>query len=400
MNPDKIRNIIEAILFSSETPVTMEQLAQSLDEIDREQLGVIMDALVTEWRSMNRGFALVEVAGGWQFRTRAEFGAWLQRAKQDRPSKLSRASLETLSIIAYKQPITRPEIEDLRGVDSGAVVKNLLDRNLIKIIGKKDAPGKPVVYGTTQRFLEVFSLRDLGSLPSLRDLRELEDDGGQQLALPTGGDEEGIPQPPEGEAGEPVVKTDSDRRREIRESVRQMLASAAIVPDEPLTAEEGLPPPLPDDDGALHELEEALNRRKEVAERTEALLDDSEKEYIEKVTGGGDGEVDEEEAEEEAAEAVQEADAGGAGSDDGGGAGDVDAGGDADQATPVSEEAGVVTDDQAASEPASSELPHHDQESPAYDSYADREEEGEPDEFVDEDSGESEGPDDDETDPA
>ncbi len=285
MNIERMRSIIEAVIFASDKPVPLETLAQVLDDADKKDLAVLLDNLAAEWRGLNRGFALVEVAGGWQFRTKSELAPWVQRTKQERPSKLSRAALETLSIIAYKQPITRPEIEDLRGVDSGAVVKNLLDRNLVKIVGKKDAPGKPVVFGTTERFLEVFSLRDLGSLPSLRDLKELEDGDGEQLALPTG---EAAPAEGEPQA-EPEVIDDSERRRRIREKVRGMLGEMPVKHDEPLEAEgtEGLPAPDADDD-ALAELEKALKRRKEVVERTEALLDDAEREYIEKVTTDND----------------------------------------------------------------------------------------------------------------
>ena len=275
MNPDKIRSIIEGVLFASENPVTLDTLAQIVDEIDKKDLSVLLDNLVAEWRGLNRGFHIVEVAGGWQFRTRPEYAAWVHRLRAERPSKLSRAALETLAMIAYKQPITRPEVEDLRGVDSGAVIKNLLERNLIKIIGRKDAPGKPVVYGTTERFLEVFSLRDLGSLPSLRDLKELEDGEGEQLPLPAE-DAEGEPaQPLEGE----------DRRRQVRESVRGLLSAVPVKPDEPLTAAdtEALPPAEDDEEDVLSELEEALARRKSVMERTQTMLDDAEAGYLEKI---------------------------------------------------------------------------------------------------------------------
>lgn len=279
MNIEKIRSTIEAIIFASEQPVTLDQLAQSIDTVDKQELGVLLEQLVVDWRGAGRAFHLVEVAGGWQFRTKAEYGPWLQRMAHDRPTKLSRSSLETLAVIAYKQPITRPEIEDLRGVDSGAVVKNLLDRNLIKIVGKKDAPGKPMVYGTTQRFLEVFSLRDLGSLPSLRDLKDLEEGEAAQLALPVDGE------PAEGESAfeGPKVITDSERRRMIRESVRGLLSVPLNEDGQPVALE--LAPENPEEEeDALAELEAALKRRKEAAERAEAVFDESEKDYIEKVT--------------------------------------------------------------------------------------------------------------------
>ena len=284
MNVDKIRTIIEAIIFSSEQPVTLDMLAATIDEVPRAELGVLLEQLVTEWRGLNRPFHLVEVAGGWQFRTKAAFGPWIHRLAHDRPTKLSRASLETLSVIAYKQPITRPEIEDLRGVDSGAVVKNLLDRNLIKMIGKKDAPGKPVVYGTTQRFLEVFSLRDLGSLPSLRDLRDLEEGESGQLTLPAVEGE----QPPVEEGAEPKKISDSERRKLIRDSVRGLL-SVPIDPDNGEVVSE-LPPPIENEDDALAELEAALKRRREVADRADAVFEDAEKDFIDKIKSPLSGE--------------------------------------------------------------------------------------------------------------
>jgi segregation and condensation protein B len=116
---------------------------------------------------------LEEVAGGFQFRTRAEHVDWVRRLNKSRPFRFSRAALETLAIIAYRQPITRAEVEYLRGVDSGGVVKTLLDRHLVRILGKKDIAGRPMIYGTTREFLELFGLRDLAALPTLREFSEI-----------------------------------------------------------------------------------------------------------------------------------------------------------------------------------------------------------------------------------
>jgi segregation and condensation protein B len=116
---------------------------------------------------------LYEVAGGWQFRTAPESSEFVRRYLKVKPQRLTRAALETLAICAYRQPVTRPEIEDIRGVDSGAVLKALLDRRLIKIVGKKEEVGRPILYGTTKEFLEFFALRDLNALPTLREFHEL-----------------------------------------------------------------------------------------------------------------------------------------------------------------------------------------------------------------------------------
>jgi segregation and condensation protein B len=116
---------------------------------------------------------LEEVAGGFQFRTRAEHVDWVRRLNKSRPFRFSRAALETLAIVAYRQPVTRAEIEYLRGVDSGGVVKTLLDRHLVRILGKKDIAGRPMIYGTTREFLELFGLRDLAALPTLKEFSEI-----------------------------------------------------------------------------------------------------------------------------------------------------------------------------------------------------------------------------------
>jgi segregation and condensation protein B len=129
---------------------------------------------------------LVQVAGGYQFRSRPELAGYISRMKRAKPVKFSQSAMETLAIVAYRQPVTRAEIEYLRGVDSGGVLKNLLDRRLLRIIGKKDIPGKPLIYGTTREFMEAFSLKDLASLPTLREIEDLAESGSdfEQVPLP------------------------------------------------------------------------------------------------------------------------------------------------------------------------------------------------------------------------
>jgi segregation and condensation protein B len=125
---------------------------------------------------MDRGVQLDEVAGGWLFRTNPKYGSFVREVSQLKPVKLTRAQVETLAILAYRQPITRPEIDDIRGVDSGPVLKLLLERNLIRILGKKDEPGRPMLYGTTNDFLHFFGLKSLRELPTLREFTELTED--------------------------------------------------------------------------------------------------------------------------------------------------------------------------------------------------------------------------------
>jgi segregation and condensation protein B len=155
--------------------VPLARLVQALDGHDRREVAAAVRRLGETYEREGRGLRVVEVAGGYQIRTVAEHGPWVRRLLGGKPPRLSRPMLETLAIIAYRQPCTRPEIEAIRGVDVDAVVMTLLERRMIRIVGRKEAPGRPILYGTTPEFLEVFGLPDLQALPPLRDLGELAD---------------------------------------------------------------------------------------------------------------------------------------------------------------------------------------------------------------------------------
>ena len=172
MDTAEIKTIVESLLFAADAPLKAERLAEALD-LDKDVVVTALRQLVLEYQAMKRGFHLQEVAGGYQFRSRPEYAEWVRRLQKNRPFKFSRAALETLAIIAYRQPVTRAEVEYLRGVDSGGVVKTLLDKHLIRILGKKDIAGRPLLYGTTAEFLQVFGLADLSSLPTLKEFSEL-----------------------------------------------------------------------------------------------------------------------------------------------------------------------------------------------------------------------------------
>lgn len=167
---------------ASEVPVDaasqLEAVAEKeAEKISRSDILKALEELAVEYRdNEQRGIVLAEVANGWQFRTKPENAAILQQFYQPKPTKISKPSLETLAIVAYKQPITRVEIDLIRGVDSGGVLKTLLEKNLVRIVGKKDEPGKPMLYGTTQDFLELFQLKGLQELPTLKEFRELEEE--------------------------------------------------------------------------------------------------------------------------------------------------------------------------------------------------------------------------------
>lgn len=183
--PD-LRSVVESILFVSDEPIALDKLCAILEEYDRQAVRQAVYELRDFYEREQRGIVLDEVAGGVQLRSRPEHAGFIRRLNRVKPFKFSQSALETLAIIAYKQPITRAEIEHLRGVDGGGVIKTLLDKKLIRILGKKDIPGKPLIYGTTREFLEIFSLHDLSSLPTLKEIQELSETGKfeQQEELP------------------------------------------------------------------------------------------------------------------------------------------------------------------------------------------------------------------------
>jgi segregation and condensation protein B len=173
MEASEKRRIIEALILSSTEPISAAKLADIIPYCKAGQAKDLVNELNTEYAEQDRAFEIWEVAGGYQIRTRAEFSGYLQKLQKERALRLSQAALETLAIIAYRQPATRAEIEEVRGVDAGATVKSLLDRQLIRIAGQREVPGRPMLYGTTRRFLEVFGLENLKNLPTLRELDEM-----------------------------------------------------------------------------------------------------------------------------------------------------------------------------------------------------------------------------------
>ncbi len=165
-----IRPIVEAILFASEDPVTPESLKKVFPALTLEELVRVLEDLFLEYEhAKGRGFHIRKVKGGYQFRTKPVYSQWVLKYQEAKPQKLSRAALEVLAIIAYRQPITRPEIENIRGVDSSGALKSLIEKNLVKTSGRKDVPGRPLMYVTTSRFLEVFGLNSLEDLPPLKE---------------------------------------------------------------------------------------------------------------------------------------------------------------------------------------------------------------------------------------
>ncbi|MGE5843252.1 MAG: SMC-Scp complex subunit ScpB, partial [Deltaproteobacteria bacterium] len=178
-----LKLIVEALLFASDKPLAMREILGVLPDVKAAQIAGALRVLKYEYEAMGRSFALHEVGGGFQFRSRPEYGAYILKMLQASPARLSRATMETLAVIAYKQPVLRQEIERLRGVDVGGVLKTLLEKGLVKIMGRKNLPGRPLVYGTTRKFLEVFDLKDIESLPKIKELKALGTDEDEQQNL-------------------------------------------------------------------------------------------------------------------------------------------------------------------------------------------------------------------------
>ena len=178
MDATTLKPILEAAIMAADVPVTIERL-QSLFSLldegapDEAEMRQTLAELQSDYEG--HGVELVEVAGGWRFQTRAQYALWVNRLWEERKTRYSRALLETLAIIAYRQPITRGEVEDIRGVAvSTGIIKTLQDREWVKVVGHKEVPGRPAIYATTRQFLEYFGLRGLDQLPTLAELRDIE----------------------------------------------------------------------------------------------------------------------------------------------------------------------------------------------------------------------------------
>jgi segregation and condensation protein B len=176
---DNIRNIIESLLFVADEPLSVSKLKAVLETADTKEIKSALHWLADQYEARGGGFGLSEVAGGWQLRTRPEHHEWIKRLLQPSPQRLSKAALETLAIVAYNQPIIRADVEHIRGVDCGGILRQLMERKLIRVLGRKEIPGRPLIYATSKLFLELFDLKDLKDLPTPKEIEEmgLSDDG-------------------------------------------------------------------------------------------------------------------------------------------------------------------------------------------------------------------------------
>ncbi len=175
MQYDQLKSVIEGLLFAAGKPMSLDQLARLLPEVqDKAQLREALEQLRQDYAE--RGVELVEVGSGYRFQVRQCYSHWVGRLWEEKPPRYSRATLETLALIAYRQPITRGEIEEIRGVSvSSNIIKSLLEREWIRVIGHRDIPGRPALYATTRQFLDYFNLSSLEQLPPLSEIRDIEE---------------------------------------------------------------------------------------------------------------------------------------------------------------------------------------------------------------------------------
>jgi len=170
------KTIIEALIFASDNPLSVDRVAEIIPDVKKDQINRLIRELMREYEERRGGLYIQEVAGGFQFRSRENLGSWINRMKGGKSLMLSPAAMETLAVVAYRQPVVKAEIDRVRGVDVSGSLRGLLEKKFVRIMGRKDVPGKPIIYGTTKKFLEVFNLKDLSELPTLRELKDLKNE--------------------------------------------------------------------------------------------------------------------------------------------------------------------------------------------------------------------------------
>jgi len=187
---EDLEAIIESLLFATDEPLRVDTLCRCVEGAEAAAVREALDRLAAAYEARGGGFYLAVAAGGYQLRSRPQYHPWIRRLQGAAAPRLSRAALETLAIVAYRQPVMRAEIESIRGVDCGGVLRLLMERKLLRVMGRKEIPGRPLIYGTTRQFLEAFELRDLKDLPTLREIQDM---GGERPAGTTDGDDGAAP---------------------------------------------------------------------------------------------------------------------------------------------------------------------------------------------------------------
>lgn len=187
---DETKNIIESLLFVSDSPLSIEQIQSVLADTPAAEIRRAMDDLASDYDARNGPIILSPVAGGFQLRTRPAYKSYIHKLKAPTPIRLSKAAMETLAIVAYQQPVLRSEVEHIRGVNSGNTLRFLQEKKLIRVLGRRDVPGRPLVYGTTKKFLETFDLKDIKDLPKPD---EIDDASAASSYAKPGGQEPDLP---------------------------------------------------------------------------------------------------------------------------------------------------------------------------------------------------------------
>ena len=206
---DDIKNIIESLLFVSQEPLTIDRFKKIISGTETKDLREALEDLKADYEARQGGFFLNQVAGGYQIHTRPEYMEWIKRLLQPKPMRLSKAALETLAIIAYKQPVIRSDVEHIRGVDCGGVLRVLLERKFVRVLGRKEIAGRPLIYATTKRFLEVFDLKNLKDLPTPKEIEEFGSSLSEDMNATADEDQpkSGIPTETEGTETETPLET-------------------------------------------------------------------------------------------------------------------------------------------------------------------------------------------------
>lgn len=190
MRPEEIRGIVEALLMTADTPITPGRLQAVLKGLSGRDIRKAIDDLNEQYRQGGHAMSVVEIAGGFQVATRREFGPWVRKLHDRGRTRLTQAGLETLAIIAFKQPLTRIEVDGIRGVESGGVIRTLLEANMIRLVGRSESLGRPMLFGTTREFMSHFGLKSLADLPKTKELQELLAQGEQRTQADDDADEE------------------------------------------------------------------------------------------------------------------------------------------------------------------------------------------------------------------
>ena len=240
MNEPELDRILEAVLFAADEPLSIKQLQGLFPEDSDPGREAIRDALTRiAGECEGRSIELKEVGSGWRFQVRESFAQWVSRLWEEKPARYSRATLETLALIAYRQPITRGEIEEVRGVSvSSQIIKSLMERDWIKVVGHRDVPGKPALYATTRAFLDYFNLKSLQELPPLSELRDI-DAINAELELGEPGEEGADSEPAmEDDAANSEAETESTAEEAAPEAVVDAAGTTIETESEPATADE------------------------------------------------------------------------------------------------------------------------------------------------------------------